>query len=86
MCGLCGGTWVDAVGARVGAKVDGGEFSFERNAEGWGLCDSAHVGRWPWEWNLFVGLFAEDCASDAMKGRERVGPAGKGEILSLIHI
>ena len=44
LCGLCGGTWVDAIGARVGAKVDGGEFSFEGNAEGWGVCDSAYVG------------------------------------------
>ena len=82
LCGLCGGTRFDAIGARVGAKVDGGEFSFEGNAEGWGVCDSADVGRWSWEWNLFVGLFTEDCASDAMKGRERVGPAGKGEIFA----
>ena len=82
LCGLCGGTRFDAIGARVGAKVDGREFSFERNAEGWGVCDSADVGRWSWEWNLFVGLFTEDCASDAMKGRERVGPAGKGEIFA----
>jgi hypothetical protein len=29
-----------------------------------------------------VGLFTEDCASDAMKMRERVGPAGKGEIFA----
>ena len=79
---LCRGTWVDAIGARIGPEVHGGEFSFKGNAESGGICDSTDVGRWAWDRNLFVGLLAKNCTARLMKVGARIGYAGRGEIFA----
>ena len=80
LCGLCGGTGADPAFAGGGHRAQGGQFPVEGDADGGGVCGSAHLGGWPRDGNLFLGISAKDRHARLMKSRRPA--AGRGEIFA----